>query len=515
MPDRHIFARALDGEALYFLPGGGQRGVGRATIPAAVRSPMDAPQHVAAGQALIRLGLAGLFVSVPRLALRIEAHGLELDTRAPRTIYAITHKRDPDTFVSPPILLSHRGWSSLIHDVRFIMRADAFQTGFLARLIERPDWLRRAIRPFSVGAVLRGAGVDAIEGFHSRPAELWIRDAAAAYGDMPIATLLTPEALQELAQATGAEPAALGARSSSALKAWRYAAALQIPTGSGILAGQARRDADRRLIETARAQLRAMTDWLNAGGSLFLAPEGHLSTDGLLSPARAGLRLILNHAPPDTRIQPVAIMYDSLTTGRLRVILDLAPPILEAQRIPSSQLDERLRAAWLGAARATCSQLATAALVALHVRPGDTSDAKGHMTELAAATHQLALALSVTGQHVDAALLGVVGTRQRVARYLRNIARRRLGSLDCEGAYTIRRAALPSRADAPDTLPDVPPGGVGYDLYPLRYAWNEAFEMLTAAGVQPAAASRAAYTAGELADWPATRPFDFEEPKKA
>lgn len=164
---------------------------------------MISPLRFSAGSTLVRLGLAGLFVTAPRLWVRVEAHGLELDQRAPRTIYAITHKRHPDTFEAPSVVLRRRGWRGFAGDTRFIMRADAFQTGFLARLIERPDWLRRALHPFSVGPVLASAGVYPIDGFHSRPAELWIRDALAAEGDQPVGAALAVETVQAIARATG------------------------------------------------------------------------------------------------------------------------------------------------------------------------------------------------------------------------------------------------------------------------------------------------------------------------
>ncbi len=442
---------------------------------------MDTPSAFQPGAALTRLALAGLFMSAPRLALRIEAHGLDLDYRAPHTIYTITHKRDPDTFASPPVILAHRGWRALTTDVRFIMRADAVQTGFLIRLVKRPAWLRRALRPFSVGGVLRKAGVYPIDGFHSRPAELWIRDALAAEGDMPAGALLAPETLRALAVASGSSPEALAALPLTALTGWRYVTALQLPTGSSLFTGPGRRRAERRMIATAREQLRAAVSWLRAGGSLYMTPEGRLSPNGLLSPARAGLRLLLRDAPPDTRIQPIAIMYDFMTTGRMGMILDLAPPIEDAARWSGSQLERQLRAAWLGAARFTCTQLATATLVMLHTRAGAGKPVTGRMDELARLTHELAVALDASGRHVDGRLLTADGARRRVRRYLRYAARHGLACLN-GATYTIAPGALPARDDAPAELPGIPPDGAGYHAYPMRYAWNEALEMLDAAG---------------------------------
>lgn len=455
---------------------------------------MGSSPGVQIGPALTRLALAGLFASVPRLFMRIEAHGLDLDSGAPRTIYAITHKRDPDTFASPPVILAHRGWRALTTDVRFIMRADAFQTGFLVRLVKQPEWLRRALRPFSVGGVLREAGVYPLDGFHSRPAELWMREALAAEGDMPAGALLAPETLQAVAHAAGLSSEDLAAEPISRLSGWRYAAALQLPTGPSLFTGPERRRAERRMVEIARSELRAMTDWLRAGGSLYMAPEGRLSPNGLLSPTRAGLRLLTHDAPPDTRIQPITIMYDSMTTGRPRMILDLAPPIENATRMTGSQLDHQLRDAWMDAARFTCTQLATAALVTLHARASQGEPATGRSDELVALTHSLAVALNATGRHVDDALLSQAGARRRVERYLRYAERHGLATRQGE-TYTITPGALPSIDDAPASLPGVPPDGVGYSEYPMRYAWNEAFEMLAAADLLPHAEYVAPVTA--------------------
>jgi hypothetical protein len=459
---------------------------------------MDSSRDVRLGSAALRLALAALFAAAPRLAIRIEAHGLALDAGAPRTIYTMTHKRDADTFASPPIILGRRGWRALAADVRFVMRADALQSGFFARLVKRPAWLQRALRPFSVGGVLRVAGVCAMDGFHTRPAELWVREALAAEGAAlaraRVDSLLTPEAVRMIASAASQRPAEVAALPVAALSSWRYAAALQLPTGPGLLMGPARRRAERRLMESARSQLRLMSEWLRAGGSLYMAPEGRFSADGLLNPARAGLRQLIRGASPDARIQPIAIMYDFMTTGRLRMFIDMAPPIEDGALLAGSQLDRRLQAAWLETARFTCTQLATAALVALHVGGGPEKVAAGDVAALVRTTRSLAMALHAIGRHVDGALLSADGARRGVGRYLRYAERHGLARRD-GATYTITPGALPTRDDAPAALPGVLPDHAGYPLYPMRYAWNEALEMLAAAGLLPATAVEARATA--------------------
>src|SRR5258707_810504 len=207
--------------------------------------------------ALGRLMLAGLFAVAPRLFVSIAVHGLAHDTGAPRTLFAITHKRDLDAFAPLPRLLGHRGWRAFTSDVHFAMRADAFQSGFLARVVQHPGWFARLLRPISVGPVLRAVGVHPLDSLHFRPAETWLREALVAEGDVAIGTLLAPDALASIAAAAGDDPAALAQRPLSALLAWRYFRPLQPQLGSELFRGPARRraeapggggrDVDRRL----------------------------------------------------------------------------------------------------------------------------------------------------------------------------------------------------------------------------------------------------------------------------
>lgn len=134
-------------------------------------------------------------------------------------------------------------------------------------------------------------------------------------------------------------------------------------------------------------------------------------------------------------------------------------------------------------------------MLVLYAHSGASEPTKGAISDLISATQRLATTLDGAGRHVDAALLTIAGARRQVTRYLRHLARAGLAALD-GGQYTITPGALPDRADAPADIPGVPPDGAGYNLYPLRYAWNEAYEMLAAAGMLPAVASPPVYSAG-------------------
>ncbi len=420
--------------------------------------------------ALGRLMLAGLFAAAPRLFVSIEVHGLTHDTGAPRTLFAITHKRDLDAFAPLPRLLGHRGWRAFTSDVHFAMRADSFQPGFLARVVQHPGWFARLLRPISVGPVLRAVGVHPLDSLHFRPAETWLREALVAEGDVAIGTLLAPDALASIAAAAGDDPAALAQRPLSALLAWRYFRPLQPQLGSELFRGPARRRAEARVLALAKRELAELAAWLRAGGSLYTSPEGRLSPDGRLGPVRAGMLRLLRGAPADTRVLPIAIVYDFMTTGRPRMWIDCAPALEGSAQLTARELESRVRTAWLAAARFTCTQLATGLLVQSREKP----DSPVRAEELAAGVRAWATQLAASGRHVDPRLLSEAGARRCVSRYLRYAERRGLLRRHSAafslvpGALRLPDAAATSAASAE----------LGYRSSPLQYAWAEAQEML-------------------------------------
>jgi hypothetical protein len=415
--------------------------------------------------ALGRFALAGLFATVPRLTVAINIHGLEHDVRAPRTFYVITHKRDLDAFAPLPGLLAHRGSAAFARDVHFAMRADGFQVGFLSRVVRRPAWFSRALRPLNVGAVLRGVGVHPLESLHLRPAETWLREALPVEGDITVGELLAAEAIQLLASGTRQSADALARAPASSLLAWRYFPLLQAETGPEIFASAARRRAELRVLATAKAQLAGCVDWLRVGGSLYSSPEGRLSPDGRLSPFRAGLTRILRAAPSDTRAQPIAIVYDYMTVGRTRMWIDLAPAIEDGALLTHTELERRLRAAWLSVARFTCTQLASS-LLATRAGQGQRAITIG---ELEAGVAAWARELCATGRQIDPVLLTEEGVHRRVADYLTYADLHRITRQ--YGSSVVLVAGEPAALN-------VMPGDVGYRYAPLTYAANEAREMV-------------------------------------
>jgi hypothetical protein len=416
-----------------------------------------------------RVIVGTLLALVVRTVCRMEFHGLEYDTRAPRTYLAITHKRDLDAMGPVPWLLWHRGWRAITGEVHFAMRGDVFTRGFLARIVDRPRWVAWLLRPLAIGPIVHALGIHPLVDLHLRPGEEWVRDALRAGGDRDADVVLTPTFLRVLADAAHEPAERVAGQPLSGLLAWRYAAVMRVWWDVDIFLPEPRRAAEVRTVASAKRALDDIAGWLRVGGSLLSAPEGKLSPDGTLSPVNGGFHRIITAAPVGTRVLPIAIVYDAMTTGRPRMFVDLAPAIESAPAVPRAALDGALRQAWLGAARLTCSQIASGAIVRAAQEPG----AAFTRADLTRAVRAQAMHLAAAGRHVDGRLLRSGTARRAVARYLRYAARHQI----------VRRAGAGAGRDAWVALPAalevrVRSGETGYTRFPLAYAYNELREML-------------------------------------
>jgi hypothetical protein len=419
------------------------------------------------GSALARFVVGSLLYVASRFVYDVEVHGLEHDTGAPHTYLAISHKRDPDSFVPTPSLLWHRGWRAYAGEVRFVMRSDAFEPGFLARLVPQPRWFAWLLRPISVGPAVRALGIYPLTNLRERPAEIWIREFLQAEGDVRAGDVLAPPFIELVAAAVRRGRAEVIARRPlSRLLAWRYQLPLQDYASPDMFLPDARKRAERRVLATVKRELAVAADWLWQSGSLLGAPEGKLSSDGRLSPITSGLHRLLEAGPPDTRVVPVFMIYDFMTVQRPRLFINLAPAILNAPALASRALDDRLRQGWLGCGYFTCTQLASGFLVEA-TRSGVTTFALEDLAKhLVARAGELARA----GRYVDRHLLRPRRARARAASYLAYAERHGL----------VRRAGRGMWTPMPvDLTVTVPPMQVGYNKFPLAYAWNELQEMLS------------------------------------
>jgi hypothetical protein len=414
----------------------------------------------APGATLGRAALAALFALARRVAYDVHVAGVEHDPAVSPTCYAFQHKRDFDPIAPLPSLIAHRGWRALAGDLRFPMRADAFAPGFLARIVGRPRWLAFVVRPLSVGPLLRWLGVYPLESPRLRPAEHWIRDALPLAGDRAAGQVVASWQVTSLAMATGESAARIAAQPLSRLLAWRYQPALQGFCGADILNEPWRGAVRREVVAGVHETLAVMSSWLGAGGSLFCAPEGQLSPDGHLSPVSAGFHRIVRGGPARLTIVPVVVTYDTLTTARARIFVDVGQPFETASSLAPTALDDQVRAAWLRAGRFTTSQLASAYVVERSRLPEPAFTLDNLASTLTSEASQLCAA----GRHVDEHLLTPAKARTRARAYLRFANLHGIVHPTGAGRW------VPVVGDLSIA---VAPREVGYRAQPLAYAYNE------------------------------------------
>ena len=416
--------------------------------------------------ALSRAIISAAFWIATRSSFHVEIRGLEHDKGEPCTYFGMAHKRDLDPMVLIPTLIFQRGWRGREKALHFALRGDAFSPGYLARIVMQPRWLSHFLRLLSIGTILRWLGTHPTESL-LRPTEEWIRELLDTEGDVAAGKVLTPMILCEIAGATGESCEQIADHPLSHLLSWRYHTALQYYYGSEILLSPPRRLIERRLVARIKQQLADLSAWLQSGGSLLGSPEGQLSPDGKLQPVNSGLHRILQNASPDTRIIPIYLTYDYMTTRRrISIFVDFAPAIERAPTLATEDFDAQLRLAWLRTARFTCTQLASGFILEASRAPIRSFT----LDELTLAIHRQAVTLAEEGHHVDRHLLHPGHTRKLVEGFLAYAERHALvrRSGPCKWIPTVTEVPIKVR-----------PMEVTYDTAPLLYSWNELQELLS------------------------------------
>ncbi|MDE1887382.1 MAG: hypothetical protein KGI32_04520 [Gammaproteobacteria bacterium] len=243
----------------------------------------------------------------------------------PGTVVISNHQRDADAPIVGTGLCQRRGLRFTRPLTHFAAREDLFRRGFLSEYISGwppplPQLLGRIpLRGFF--AILRTEPIRRVREFSA--AETLEAAVAAGLGDCDPAAVLNARGQREFSAASGALPARLSD--------------LRPPTRP-VLWGlrRLRRSALQELApefhSTIAAQLRGFAARLDAGYRLYFSPEGVISADGRFGRVRAGLRLLceLTQVPP--RLLPVALSYDGLGPGKLRVIMQVG----ELQNAPDT-----------------------------------------------------------------------------------------------------------------------------------------------------------------------------------
>src|SRR5574341_559525 len=149
-----------------------------------------------------------------RIAFDLRPAGLDRYRHRPSTLVVVNHRRDSDSIIVPPLLLFNG--VRPIRRMWFAGREDMFVPGFLGVRGPFPDPLRRALARTDLTPVLHALHILPIRRFPERTRQEALGEFSRAFGDLPAADVLMPEALERLA--------AMGLRNGtvSAVLRWPY-----------------------------------------------------------------------------------------------------------------------------------------------------------------------------------------------------------------------------------------------------------------------------------------------------
>jgi acyltransferase-like protein len=318
---------------------------------------------------------------------------------APGTLVAVTHRRETDVpVICPPLYFSMGGRKRKTGRLHFAARDDMFLPGFFAGFPpDLPLPARRLLYRVGVARWLPAVNV-----FPIRSATVArVGEVLAARRREPLDGLLAAERVEALRARAVRCGLPRPARAEEVLRG-EYADLLWEPLspedGGGLddfWAGRAAQAAGdfRTLVQIARD-----------GNVLVVFPEGRPSPDGEIGPIRPGIGALVRRGKPRA-IRPLAIAYDPLVSGRVRVHLALGAPVDPPQ--------DDVEGALLGLLRLTMP-LTCGQLVAARLQAGAEADPVALERDLADA---VALAREEE-RPVEPDLTTAAGRRRRLAEAL-------------------------------------------------------------------------------------------------
>lgn len=234
----------------------------------------------------------------------------------PGTVVISNHQRDADVPILGTALCQRRGWRFQWPLPYFAAREDLFRRGFLSEYVAGwplpvPQLLGQIpLRWFF--EILRTLPIRRVREFSL--SETLKASVAAGLGARDPATVLNMRGQSEVTAALGRLPPRLAdirLRSAS------------MPWGLRRLNYEAFRKIKPSLRHAIADQLREFAALLDAGHSVYFSPEGVISADGHFGRVRAGLRELCRRTSVPPHFLPVALSYDGLGPGRLRVIMNV------------------------------------------------------------------------------------------------------------------------------------------------------------------------------------------------
>lgn len=234
----------------------------------------------------------------------------------PGTIIISNHQRDVDVPILGTALCQRRGLRFRWPLPYFAAREDLFRRGFLSEYVAGwPPPIPRLLGQIPLGwffEILRAKPIRRVREFSM--AETLEAAIAAGLGNRNPVAVLNARGLREFKATSSAPSLRLSDLQLRRLPAvWGLRRVRRAPLHT--LAPTFR--------DTVTAQLRGFAALLDAGHSVYFSPEGVISGDGHFGRVRAGLRRICRLTAVLPPLLPVALSYDGLGPGRLRVIMQV------------------------------------------------------------------------------------------------------------------------------------------------------------------------------------------------
>jgi 1-acyl-sn-glycerol-3-phosphate acyltransferase len=263
----------------------------------------------------------------------------------PGTLIVSNHLRDSDVPILTALLCRREGLRIRDPLPFFATREDLLQPDALAWLV--PRWPRRWAR--LAGRIRLGWFFDNVRALPMRRlreftlGETLQELCGAGFGGADPAAVLNARGRREVAAALGRLPAKVAELDADTLGALRYHR-----WGLRRLELATLRRLAPRLRAAIRAQLDGFAALLAAGHSVYLAPEGTISATGAFGRVRAGARLLCRGNGVPARLLPLALSYDPLGPGRLRVVCHVGEPLIGLDPSDQRRFAAGLRRSILG-----------------------------------------------------------------------------------------------------------------------------------------------------------------------